>query len=367
MKLEAIAMPISDHLTSDHQALPLTVIVPAFNEAAHLADALRSLLEQTHPPERIIVVDDCSTDGTGDVARSLGDPRIDVIRAERNTGSKAMAQNLALPQVTTLFAMSVDADTRLDPEALNHIFAAMADPSVAAACGFVVPKRVWTIWERGRYVEYLASLHWHKRLQDAHGKPVVASGCFCLYRTDRLREMNGWSQRTVAEDMDLTWSLHAAGHGVRFVPEAVCYPVEPDTWRMMRTQLRRWTHGFVQNAALHRTEVLRTPVLRLLVGAALLDAVLAFLVLFLVVPVLAVLQSPWWLLVYVWDLPLMAVPLLAKAWQRGEMVKALVSLPCYLPLRMLNAWCSFEAIFTEWVLRRRLTVFEKGHAEGAIS
>src|SRR5207244_2829390 len=43
----------------------LTVIVPAYNEAACVADTIRSLRAQTAPPRKIIVVDDCSTDGTG--------------------------------------------------------------------------------------------------------------------------------------------------------------------------------------------------------------------------------------------------------------------------------------------------------------
>ena len=42
-----------------------------------------------------------------------------------------------------------------------------------------------------------------------------------------LRQHGGWSTRTMAEDMDLTWTFYQAGHGVRFVPEAVCYPIEP--------------------------------------------------------------------------------------------------------------------------------------------
>jgi biofilm PGA synthesis N-glycosyltransferase PgaC len=64
----------------------VTVIIPAFNEAATLADTVRSLRAQTVRPSEIIVVDDCSTDGTGEVARRLG---ATVIRPPRNTGSKA--------------------------------------------------------------------------------------------------------------------------------------------------------------------------------------------------------------------------------------------------------------------------------------
>src|SRR2546425_9620458 len=74
----------------------VTVIVPAYNEAASVADTIRSLQAQTERPFEIIVVDDCSTDGTGDVARALG---VTVVRPPHNTGSKAGAQSFGLRRV----------------------------------------------------------------------------------------------------------------------------------------------------------------------------------------------------------------------------------------------------------------------------
>ncbi len=50
----------------------LTVIIPAYNEAASLEDTIRSVQQQTTPPDEIIVIDDCSTDETAAVARRLG-------------------------------------------------------------------------------------------------------------------------------------------------------------------------------------------------------------------------------------------------------------------------------------------------------
>ena len=76
----------------------LTVIVPAYNEAATLADTLRSLRRQTLPPAEIVVVDDCSTDETAEIAHSFG---VTVLRPPVNTGSKAGAQTFALDRVRT--------------------------------------------------------------------------------------------------------------------------------------------------------------------------------------------------------------------------------------------------------------------------
>ena len=276
---------------SDDQTI--TVIVPAFNEAEGLGDTIRSLQSQTRRPAAIIVVDDCSTDGTGDIARSLG---ATVVRPPANTGSKAGAQNFGLRFVRTALVMAVDADTVLAPDAVERLLPALGPTNVAAACGFVVPRYVHTVWERGRYIEYLFAFTFYKQVQEFYGKPLISSGCFSLYRTVSLRAQGGWSTRTLAEDMDLTWCFYRAGLEVRFVPEAVCYPIEPRTFRFMGTQLRRWSHGFVQNVRLHWRSVLDIPFLRSAVAVSFWDATVAAVAYLILLPVLALLLGTPWLL-----------------------------------------------------------------------
>lgn len=341
-------------------AAQLTVIIPAYNEEASVADTVRSVLEQTTPPARVIVVDDRSTDATGALARAAG---AEVICPGANTGSKAGAQNLALDLVTTPYCMAIDGDTTLAPDAVERLMQPLEDDAaVAAACGFVVPRHVGTLWERGRYVEYLLSFTFYKPTQDYYGSPLISSGCFSAYRTDRLREAGGWSERTRAEDMDLTWTFYRTGHQVRFVPEAVCYPIEPHDLDFMSKQLRRWSHGFVQNVTLLWKGILRLPFLSTVVGVALFDAVVASLIYLVVLPVLAVvLTAPALLLVYVIDVPAVLVPVLVAARRRREVGRALVSLPCFFVLRAVNGFFMLEALVTEVVLRRPLLVYEKGH------
>jgi biofilm PGA synthesis N-glycosyltransferase PgaC len=336
----------------------LTVIVPAYNEAGSIADTVRSLHEQTAPPEEIIVVDDCSSDGTGEVA---GEADATVIRPPSNTGSKAGAQTFALDRVETDLVAAIDADTTLAPDALERLLAAMEDEGVAAACGFVLPRRVRSVWERGRYVEYLFAFSFVKQVQDYYGRPLISSGCFSAYRTGALREVGGWPGRTMAEDMDLTWSFYAAGWRVRFVPEAVCYPIEPHDLDFMHRQLKRWSHGFVQNVRLHWRSVMHLGYLRSVVAVAFWDATLAPLVYFLLIPLLALLVSPVFLVGYVIDAPAVLVPVLFGAASRREIPQALLSYPAFFVLRLLNAGEMLKAIFLELVLRRPLKVYEKGH------
>lgn len=336
----------------------LTVIVPAYNEEATLADTLRSLEAQTLKPRVVIVVDDGSTDKTGDIARWFD---VTVMRPPVGTGSKAGAQNFALPHVDTEFTMAIDADTTLAPNAIELLMKALDDESVVAACGMVVPRYVRTVWERGRYIEYLFAFSFYKPIQDYFQRPMIASGCFSVYRTEQLSALGGWPTRTVAEDMDLTWSFYTLGYNVRFVPEAVCYPVEPETLSFMNKQLARWSRGFIQNARVHWRSLLDQPFLRTMVAVALWDATVASLAFLLLVPLLAIFVSPWFLLAYVIDLPAVMVPVFAKAWRRGEVWRAFFSLPGFYVLRTVNAIHLLNAVLQEVILQRRMTVFEKGH------
>jgi poly-beta-1,6-N-acetyl-D-glucosamine synthase len=337
----------------------ITVIVPAFNEAPSIADTIRSLQSQSRVPARIIVVDDCSTDGTGDIAHACG---VTVVRPPVNTGSKAGAQTFGLSFVETDFVVAVDADTTLAPDALERLLRCFDGETVAAACGFVLPRQVQSIWERGRYIEYLFAFGFYKPVQDFYGRPLIASGCFSMYRTDILRQCGGWSARTLAEDMDLTWTFYQRGHSVRFEPAALAYPIEPHSYHYLRAQLQRWSHGFVQNVRLHWRGVLDVSFLRSAVGVALWDATVASVAFLLVLPVLAIaLGEVWPLLGYIIDAPAILVPVVLTASRRGETLKAISSLPAFFVLRTVNAVFFVWALWRELVVHRPLLTYEKGH------
>ncbi len=341
------------------RTVPVTVIVPAYNESASIADTILSLQAQTVAPAGIIVVDDCSTDGTGAVARGLG---ATVIRPRENTGSKAGAQTFALQHVRTEFTIAIDADTTLAPDAIEKLLPAFEDPRVAACCSSVIPRRIKSVWERGRYVEYLFAFTFYKQVQDQYGAPLISSGCFSMYRTAVLRSLGGWSTRTLAEDMDLTWTLYEHKHAVRFVPEAVCYPLEPRNYGLLNKQLRRWSHGFVQNIRLHRRGLLDVPFLRSAVAVSCWDAIVASIVYLVLLPLIALLmKNPYILLGYVIDVPAILVPVVAGAWPRRDLGRALLSVPSFFVLRTVNAVWFLRAVWAEVVRGQRLVTYEKGH------
>ena len=186
----------------------VTVIVPAYNEEHGLPATLESLLRQTEPPDEIIVVDDCSLDRTREVALSYG---VTCVTPPQNLGSKARAQNYALPMCTTDLVLPVDADTVLADDYVELIKQPFADDEVTIAAGCVLTRFTRTPTERGRAIEYLFGFHWHRPIQNKVNSPMVCSGCCSAFRRETLAAAGGFPERTIVEDMDYTWTQQIAG------------------------------------------------------------------------------------------------------------------------------------------------------------
>jgi cellulose synthase/poly-beta-1,6-N-acetylglucosamine synthase-like glycosyltransferase len=90
-------------------SLSISTVIPTFNVAEHLAQAIESVLAQTRQPIEVIVVDDCSTDGTIEIARSFKDPRVKVLSTPTNSGS-ATARNIAMRAATGDLIAMLDGD-----------------------------------------------------------------------------------------------------------------------------------------------------------------------------------------------------------------------------------------------------------------
>jgi glycosyltransferase involved in cell wall biosynthesis len=105
----------------------VAVIIPAHNEAENLAGVLTALPRAALPELRAIVVDDGSTDGTGDVARALGAEI--VIRHERNRGLGAALRTgiAAALQLDPRAAVYIDADGEYDPREMTALLAPIDD------------------------------------------------------------------------------------------------------------------------------------------------------------------------------------------------------------------------------------------------
>lgn len=353
--------------------LTLTVIVPAHNEAQGLPATLEALLRQTVPAEEIIVIDDGSHDGTGQVAADYG---VTVLRPPQNLGSKARAQNFALPHCRTDLVLAVDADTVLADDYIEQIKPAFDDPAVRIASGCVQSRFERTWAERGRSVEYLYGFHWNRPIENMANSPVVCSGCCSVFRRQPLVDFGGFPERTIVEDMDYTWSIQMAGHKAVYVGTAVAWAADPEDLTYLRKQAWRWAAGYFQNVRIHFLRMLfKKPMLAFWVSLKLWEtiAVPLWLILPLVVPGLgfSVAQAlGWWALWWFGSsCVLIGVPLIYAAKRRKlPLGRVLRNLPYCFLTKLVDFCYQWKALVVELILvplrlSKGMVVYEKGRAD----
>lgn len=113
-----------------------SVIMPVYNRAGCVSEAIQSVLEQSHRNFELIIVDDGSTDDTAKVIRSFADPRIHVITSEQNNGC-AHARNLGLEKAKGKYVFYLDSDNLWDSRYLKAMVGAFneCDTADALYCG----------------------------------------------------------------------------------------------------------------------------------------------------------------------------------------------------------------------------------------
>jgi hypothetical protein len=107
-------------MTDSHAAV--SIVIPCYNQARFLGDAIESALGQTCPPLEVIVVDDGSTDDTESIVARYRGPKY---LRQRNAGAPS-ARNRGFRESRGDFLLFLDADDRLLPEAVAHGVAALA-------------------------------------------------------------------------------------------------------------------------------------------------------------------------------------------------------------------------------------------------
>jgi len=115
----------------------ISVVIPAYNEAAFIGRAVASALAQTLPPDEVIVVDDASSDNTAAELAKISDPRLRIIIHQQNSGAAA-ARNTGIQTARGDWIAFLDADDVWQPEKLaRQIDYLNRNPEMdACICGF---------------------------------------------------------------------------------------------------------------------------------------------------------------------------------------------------------------------------------------
>jgi cellulose synthase/poly-beta-1,6-N-acetylglucosamine synthase-like glycosyltransferase len=198
----------------------VTVVISAYNEAAHIAATIRNKLGQDYPPELldVMVVSDASTDGTDEVLRQLAaqDPRVTFLRQEPRSG-KTAALNGLVERARGEIVVFSDANSVYRSDTVRRLVAAFADPQVGYASGrmlYVDPRGSLVGDGCTAYMRYENAL---RRYESAVGSVVGADGGVDAVRRSLYRPMRD----DQLPDFVLPLDVVEQGYRAVYVPQAV--------------------------------------------------------------------------------------------------------------------------------------------------
>jgi dolichol-phosphate mannosyltransferase len=219
------------------------VVVPTFNESETIERLVRAVLDELPPPRRVLVVDDSSPDGTGEIAARLAAKLVDVEvlnrPGKRGLGPAYVAGFRAALDGGAHLVVQMDADLSHDPVELPKLVAAARDADLVIGSRYVSGGRV-TDWGAGR----VAVSRWGSRYARAVlGLEIndMTSGFKC-WRRAALEAVDLDSVRSQGYAFQVEMTYRAQREGLRVVEV-------PITFRDRRVGESKMTGAIVAEAA----------------------------------------------------------------------------------------------------------------------
>jgi cellulose synthase/poly-beta-1,6-N-acetylglucosamine synthase-like glycosyltransferase/peptidoglycan/xylan/chitin deacetylase (PgdA/CDA1 family) len=232
----------------------VAIVVPAYNEAVGIGPAVRSLAASEYPDFEIVVVDDGSSDGTGDLVEALRLPRVRVIR--RTNAGKAAALTTGVLATEADVVVMVDADTVFERDTVANLVQPLADPTVGAVSGNTKVGNRGGLLGRWQHIEYVMGFNLDRRMYEVLQCTPTVPGAIGAFRRSALIEVGCVSSDTLAEDTDLTLSIGRHGHRVIYTEHARAWTEAPSTFAGLWRQRYRWSFGTMQAVWKHKGAVI---------------------------------------------------------------------------------------------------------------
>jgi cellulose synthase/poly-beta-1,6-N-acetylglucosamine synthase-like glycosyltransferase len=249
---------------------PVSILIPAHNEERVIGRILQGMTELTYPKDKmqVIVIDDASTDNTGETAEGYAKycNYIKVIHRNHGEGGKgkASALNTGLKQAQGEIIFCFDADYYPQRDIIEKLVAEFTDPKVGAVQGRVtVLNEPQNLVTRLVALERIGGYRVDQQARDNLGLITQFGGTVGGFRRGLLQFLNGWDESILAEDTDLTFRVYLAGYKIRYVNDAECYEEAVENWSDYWKQRYRWAKGHMECAFRHSLEVFKSSNIRL--------------------------------------------------------------------------------------------------------
>jgi len=235
----------------------VSFVVPAFNEEASIEASVEAILNVDYPDFEVVVVDDCSSDGTLACLEPLAAAgRIRLVRKRVNEG-KAMALNDAIPLCRGELLMIMDADAMPDADILKAMVPHFRSPRVGGVTGNPRVINRESFLSKLQAIEFASIISLMRRAQRVWGRIMTMSGVVGLFRRDALQDVGYYSPEMATEDIDLTWRLQLRHWDIRYESRAVMWMRVPQSVQGLWRQRRRWALGLSQVLHRHWRELLQ--------------------------------------------------------------------------------------------------------------
>ncbi len=276
---------------------PVTIIIPAYNEAETIVDNVKSILSLNYPEFEVVVVNDGSNDRTMEeleeyfnltpssrnynseletaeiVALFDSLEYSNLVIVDKKNGGKADALNTGINIAQFPLVCNIDADSLIDEQALLSIVEPFArDWQVVAAGGTIRVANDCEIEEsqikqvnlskrpivRIQVIEYLRAFLFGRVGWASLNSLLIISGAFGVFRRKHLLSVGGYSTETVGEDMELVLKLNRQlqnekrDYRVVFFPDPVCWTQVPEDIKTLASQRRRWQRGLGESLLINK-------------------------------------------------------------------------------------------------------------------
>ncbi len=271
----------------------ISILVPAFNEEATIAESVKSVLMLHYPRLEVVVINDGSLDRTLEVlveryklrritkvvpskvaCRRIRGVYIsteyeNLVVVDKENGGKADALNAGINVCRHDLMSVIDADSLIEPDGLLKVARPfIEDPEKTVATGGLVrivngckvvagsvtevrlPRDYWADMQ---IMEYLRAFLGGRMGWSALRSLLIISGAFGLFTRQTVIDIGGYRADTVGEDMDLVVRLHRhlrenkRKYRMYFVPDPVCWTEAPDRYTQLARQRDRWQRGLIES------------------------------------------------------------------------------------------------------------------------
>lgn len=244
---------------SQADAVPLTVVIPAYNEGELVKRSILSAAAAHYPRDKleIIVIDDGSRDNTWQHIKAAASEHPGLVRTIRflqNRGKRA-ALAAGFKQARGEVVVTVDSDSIIEAGTLLAIAGPFHDPRVGAVGGKVsVLNRFESLLPRMIHVRYVLSFDFLRSAQSTYGTVYCCPGALSAYRLSLVRQvLPAWLEQrflgtscTAGEDRALTNDILALGYQAVYQRTAVVHTLVPDSYGKLCRMYLRWNRSYIR-------------------------------------------------------------------------------------------------------------------------